>query len=207
MKILTLMDNVAYKKGIRAEHGFSALIDTGTAKVLFDAGQTDGILANAEILKEDLSAVDAVVLSHGHYDHTGGLSAFCRINSTARIYCKSACLLPKFIGERYIGIPEDAKRFRSRFFFVETSMEIVPGVRVEPEIPIRNEGDTHFRNFTIREEGGTRPDLFEDELYLTVRTPGGLVVVWADSMSGRKRRRRSFALCANWIGSASNDWA
>jgi len=73
VKLTILCDNTAaMKEGIRAEHGFSVLIEIDDASVLFDTGQSDIFWHNAEVLGKDLMQVDAVVLSHGHYDHTGG---------------------------------------------------------------------------------------------------------------------------------------
>ena len=74
MKITILMDNYSGKDSrLVAEHGFSCLIETPKAKVLFDTGQTGSFIKNAGLLEKDLSNIDAIVISHGHYDHTGGL--------------------------------------------------------------------------------------------------------------------------------------
>jgi len=178
------MDNVAYGKGILAEHGFSALVEAGKARILFDTGQTDAFLSNAETLKIDLSTVDAVVLSHGHYDHTGGLAAFCRVNSKARIYGKPACTAKKYRRERYIGMPQETKELRERFVFIEHAAEIFPGVTVVPDIPIRNLWDTHFNEFFVQSAEGILPDTFEDELFLTLKGPDGIAILSGCSHRG-----------------------
>ena len=61
-------------------------IETLKHKLLLDAGQTNAMIHNAEIVGADLSSVDTIVLSHGHYDHSGGILPFCEINPHARIY-------------------------------------------------------------------------------------------------------------------------
>ena len=81
MKIVTLLENTAGDAGLCAAHGLSLYIETPKHKILFDMGPDARFLDNAKKLGVDLSAVDIAVLSHGHYDHGGGLRAFCEINS------------------------------------------------------------------------------------------------------------------------------
>lgn len=69
-----------------AEHGLSVYIETGDKTILFDTGASDLLIKNAGNLKVDLKKVQHVVISHGHYDHTLGLPAFCMENQTADIY-------------------------------------------------------------------------------------------------------------------------
>lgn len=184
MKITTLMDNVAYGRGIRAEHGLSVLIETGGSKILFDTGQSDAFLSNATVLGVDLASVDAVVLSHGHYDHTGGLEAFFRINPNAKAYCKPAALKPKFRGERGIGIPTGAAALQSRFALVQEAKEIAAGVTIVPDIPIRNEWDGHWAGFSVHGSEGFEPDPFEDELFLMIAVDEGTIIVTGCSHRG-----------------------
>ena len=88
MKLTTLIDNYVEKASLYAEHGLSILIDTGIVKILFDTGQSDNFIHNAEVLGIDLKEIDFVVLSHGHFDHTGGLYPFLQLNKKAKIICK-----------------------------------------------------------------------------------------------------------------------
>ena len=55
------------------EHGFACFIESDSGNYLFDTGQGLGILQNAAVLNKDLSSIKAIMISHGHYDHTGGL--------------------------------------------------------------------------------------------------------------------------------------
>ena len=93
MKIVTLIEDsvVEYDQGqtdqhLTYKHGLSLYIESNGLKILFDTGPDDSIIENAEKLSVDLREVDFAIVSHGHYDHGGGVSAFCRINTAAPIY-------------------------------------------------------------------------------------------------------------------------
>jgi 7,8-dihydropterin-6-yl-methyl-4-(beta-D-ribofuranosyl)aminobenzene 5'-phosphate synthase len=85
MKIITLVENTCGAENCIAEHGLSIYIETEKHKLLLDTGQTDAVVKNAEDLGIDLTAVDTVILSHGHYDHSGGILPFSELNHTAQI--------------------------------------------------------------------------------------------------------------------------
>ena len=104
MKIITLVENSSGHECCIAEHGLSIYIETDKHQLLLDTGQTDAVLKDAEVLGIDLSAVDMVVLSHGHYDHSGGILPFSQINHTAQIIMQKKAVEPHYNGERYIGI-------------------------------------------------------------------------------------------------------
>ena len=96
------------KNGCLAEHGLSVYLETGKHKLLVDTGATDAFLRNAEFLGIDLKEVDILILSHGHYDHGGGILTFSKINPRARIYI-SEDAFAKYYHERergtdYIGL-------------------------------------------------------------------------------------------------------
>ncbi len=83
IKITTLSDNTVAQGGkqLIGEHGLSFCIETGNQKILFDTGQGIAISNNAGVLGIDLSRIDAVILSHGHYDHSGGLKSLLGYNT------------------------------------------------------------------------------------------------------------------------------
>ena len=86
MKIKVLTEDTSCSTVFRNEHGFSLYIETNDKKVLFDTGASDLFLENAEKLGVDIEDVDYAVISHGHYDHGGGLSAFLRKNQKAMVF-------------------------------------------------------------------------------------------------------------------------
>ena len=108
MKIINLIENTPGIPNCGYEHGLSFYIETKNHRLLVDSGATDLFLWNAKTLGIDLTKVDTMILSHGHYDHGGGIPAFLRINPDALIYMKDSCqkdyyhLKPD--GAKYIGI-------------------------------------------------------------------------------------------------------
>jgi 7,8-dihydropterin-6-yl-methyl-4-(beta-D-ribofuranosyl)aminobenzene 5'-phosphate synthase len=111
VRITVLVENTASGRGVRGEHGLAVWIEAGSRRVLFDTGQTaDVLFHNARQLGIDLAGVDAVVLSHGHNDHTGGLAEVLRRAPGAHLFLHPAALARRYIrkhdGEiQEIGMP------------------------------------------------------------------------------------------------------
>lgn len=162
LKITTLVENYVTDEGLGAEHGLSLLLevcgDEGEvlSRHLFDTGQGDLFERNAKVMNIDLSLVDSVIISHGHYDHAGGLDHFLRINSKAILFIKETALKPKYNGERFTGFKLNRSLSEGRLNFVNSPAEVAPGLFLMPKITIFNYSDTSF----IKE------DSFDDELYL-----------------------------------------
>ena len=118
MKITTLMENTASAECYTAEHGLSIYIETKNHVILFDSGASGAFADNAEKLGVDLGKVEMAVLSHGHYDHGGGLPRFMEKNKTAPIYMSACAFEPhlknggfkKRRGGRYRTEPGDCVR-------------------------------------------------------------------------------------------------
>lgn len=119
MKITVLLENTACRDDLLSEHGLSLYIETLSKKILFDAGQSDAFAKNAALLGVDLSAVDLAILSHGHYDHGGGLRAFMNINASAPIYINRHAFGNFFNAKgNYVGL--DSELLRSdRIVFID----------------------------------------------------------------------------------------
>ena len=110
LRIINLVENEPGSSGCDAAHGLSFYVETKIHKLLFDTSPSEVILRNAEKLGVDLSAVDTVILSHGHYDHSGGILAFADLNPKAKIYMQHNAGRDYYAfdgedkGYRYIGI-------------------------------------------------------------------------------------------------------
>lgn len=114
MKIVTLMENTPGQADCLFEHGLSIYVETAKHKLLVDTGASDKFLNNAEILGVNLLEADTLILSHGHYDHAGGILPFAGRNDKADIYLQKSAMDAFYHKdeeqERYIGIaPEISK--------------------------------------------------------------------------------------------------
>ena len=112
MIIKTLVENTSISDDFRNEHGLSLFIATKKHKILFDLGASELFAENAEKLGVDLAAVDIVVISHGHYDHGGGLKTFLKLNSRAKIYLNQKAFEKHYSNQansdkKYIGLDEE----------------------------------------------------------------------------------------------------
>ncbi|MGB5986131.1 MAG: MBL fold metallo-hydrolase, partial [Desulfobacterales bacterium] len=106
MVTLTILseNSVAVPFGIIGEHGFACMIETPQGNYLFDTGQGFAVVPNALTLKKDLRSIQAVMISHGHYDHVGGLPSVLRVKGPVDVYGH-----PQIFTER-IWSKDDVKR-------------------------------------------------------------------------------------------------
>ncbi len=190
IRITILVDNVALP-GFRSEHGFAAWIEAAGRRMLFDTGRGSALLENAERLGIDLSMLDTVVLSHGHYDHTGGLPLVISRALTVEIFAHPAATRPRY------SIRNGAAKRIAMPGPVRMALELHPvGVRwttrpkqIEPSlgltgpIPRRTDYEDTGGPFFV-DAKGQEPDPIIDDQALWARTKRGLVVVVGCSHAG-----------------------
>jgi 7,8-dihydropterin-6-yl-methyl-4-(beta-D-ribofuranosyl)aminobenzene 5'-phosphate synthase len=190
--ITTLVENSVNIASLRAEHGLSFLIRAGDRKVLFDAGQSDLLLCNAEKMGLALNDLDAVVLSHGHYDHTGGVEAVYRASPQAKLYAHPSVLAAKFAGNsdgtsRFVGPPQTCVEVlhtpERRVTWTTKPTEILPGLFLTGEIPRTNDFEDTGGRFFL-DAGCTRPDPLLDDQALYFESEHGLVVILGCAHAG-----------------------
>ncbi|RQW83532.1 MAG: MBL fold metallo-hydrolase [Geobacter sp.] len=183
VKITILVDNYA-GDGLAAEHGLSLWIETGNRRILLDTGQGAALAANAEKLGIDLSRTNALVLSHGHYDHTGGVSMVLRTASEVEVCCHPSAVIPRYGSDagqpKPLGMQAESMRAldclpSQRINWIQEKRELFCDVGLTGYIP---------RNSEYEDTGGaffldpklSRPDPIDDDMALWIRTQEGVVV-------------------------------
>jgi 7,8-dihydropterin-6-yl-methyl-4-(beta-D-ribofuranosyl)aminobenzene 5'-phosphate synthase len=190
-QITVVVENTARKPGLLAEHGLSFLIEVNGEKVLFDTGQGLALKHNAEIMDLRLGEVKTVVLSHGHYDHSGGLATALSMMNHPAVYAHPSVTEPKFVcyqnmKSRAIGMPEaDQKALSENAEWIHTTepIKLPGGLRLTGPIP----RETGFENaggpFFLNEEG-TELDWLDDDQAAFFETKNGTVVILGCAHAG-----------------------
>lgn len=181
LKITALIENKA-PSGLKKEHGLSVFCEYGGQSYLLDTGASDAYAKNAKALGIDLSTVDIGVLSHAHYDHSGGYKSFFSLNSGAKIHlrvdARERCYHKHWPLKRYVGIPNGIlEKYGSRFVFVSENTKLADGVWLlghsTPNLSERGKR-AHLYRATAE---GLVPDDFAHEQSLVFETPEGLVIL------------------------------
>lgn len=157
MKVTILCNDIA-RPGLFAEHGLSLLIDDET---LFDTGTSDVAVKNAEKLGIDLSKVKRVFISHGHYDHIGGLPYMLAKTGKIDLYLHKKALVPKYSGNRFAGFSYQWKDIEKI-----ANVHILDGNAVIDTFTILNDVPTIEENIDPNFKVNGHHDLFEDEMNL-----------------------------------------
>jgi len=191
MKLTTLCDNTAVMQArIVAEHGFSVLID-GEERVLFDTGQTDVAVRNADAIGIDMESITKIVLSHGHCDHTGGLREVLRRTGPVEVIAHPDVFQSKWIrykdGYSFIGIPfvkEELESLGARFTLTREPVKIANDMYTTGEIRRKTDFEQIDSNLLVKKEAGFVQDTLLDDLAMILTRPEGLVIVLGCCHSG-----------------------
>lgn len=180
MRIVNLIENTEGAEGCLYEHGLSFYIETKNHRLLVDTGASAAFIHNAEILGIDLTKVDTVILSHGHYDHSGGILPFVEMNPTAKIYMQKNAAADYYhknaTVEKYIGIDKNITNLSQVVWVdgnlvVDDELELFSGVTGRRLWP---QGNLELKELV---DGAFLQDEFSHEQYLVVKDEGKKLLV------------------------------
>ncbi len=193
IKLTVLCENtVKTFSSLIGEHGFSCHIETDKNKFLLDTGQGLGILRNAALLRKNFDDLDGIILSHGHWDHTGGLEKILEVSTPKKVYAHPDIFKIRYSekedGIKFGGIRQRREHLEisgAEFIFYTDFTEIAEGIYLTGEVPRKNDFEINPAAQYILDENGNRvPDSILDDNTVVLDSPKGLVVVLGCAHAG-----------------------
>lgn len=192
IKILT--ENLVYQRGLLAEHGLSFWIENGPDRVLFDTGQTDVFKHNAGRMGLDLTTIQGIVISHGHYDHGNGLPFFPFEGNRPRVFVHPDAFIPKYSKAAHLdeahqatGMSWDKQslpQLEGRLMLNTSTMQISESMTVLSDIPQTVDFESVSQEMLVEKHDALVQDSMRDEQILVISQPIGLTVVVGCSHPG-----------------------
>ncbi len=184
VKITTLSDNTA-GPAVMAEWGLSVLVEADGQRILFDTGAGQAAVPNADLMGIDLASVDRIVISHGHYDHTGGLYDVLKRTGRREVIAHPAVWGRKYgsldeTPASYIGIPfarEALEATGADFHYSEKPVKLSPRITTTGEIPMVTDYETIEPYLRVKEGDALQQDTLPDDLAMVIDADFGLVVI------------------------------
>ena len=186
LRITTLSENSAGAGSLLAEWGLSILVETDDINILFDTGQSISAGYNADTIGIDLSKIDKIVLSHGHFDHTGGLRQILRkMRKQVEIIAHPDIWAAKYSRrqgrkDRYIGIPflrQELESLGANFNLTTKPVKLTDNILTTGEIPMVTDFEEIDPDLFVKENTGWQPDKLLDDQALIINTEPGLIVI------------------------------
>ncbi len=185
MRIVNLMENTPGVEGCVWEHGLSFYIETEKHKILVDTGASGAFVDNAVTLGIDLKAVDTLILSHGHYDHAGGILRFVAINPEAKIYMQGSALegyyhlYQKENGwdAKYIGVDRAAIQALPQLCLLQGDIILDDELRIFTGVTGRELWPRSNKGLVLATDVDFVQDEFAHEQYLVIHAEGKYILV------------------------------
>lgn len=190
MDIQVLIENTVFKKGLISEHGLSLLLEKGSDQIIIDTGQSGKFVHNALQMNIDLTKIKKVILTHGHYDHVGGLKRFLEMNKNAAVYANKQILNKKY-AKRTNGLIEeigfDAALYetnKNNFVLMDQDQEISKNLFLISDMMIKYDNDYTTNNFLVDNNNTKNKDEFLDELFIVIKEKEDIHIISGCSHKG-----------------------
>lgn len=194
-RITILCENLVGKRVGSGEHGFSAFIETSRGSYLFDTGGGHSIMANSLAFDKDLRTVRKIFLSHGHYDHTGGLPEVLKLKGKVDVHAH-----PHVFSDRIAVLKENEKETKrfvgifykkgyleslgANFVFNNTFAKVEKGIFLTGEVPRKTPFEKPDPKLFSEIDGKTTQDIFLDDQSLILDTDKGIILILGCAHSG-----------------------
>ena len=195
MKITIICENTVGRRIGLGEHGFSAYIETEQGNYLFDTGSGHSVVRNSLELNKDLRTIEKIFLSHGHFDHTGGLPEVLKLKGRVDVHAHAHVFLDRIHvmkdnekeTKKFVGLPYKKKYLESlgaHFIFNKDFTEVLKGVFLTGEVPRKTSFEKPDPVLFSEIDGKTEQDIFSDDQSLILDTKKGLILVLGCAHSG-----------------------
>ena len=194
-KITILCENLVGQLVGSGEHGFSAFIEAEQGNFLFDTGNGHSVVANSLVLNRDLRTIRKIFLSHGHYDHTGGLPEVLKLRGEVDVHAHPHVFLDRIAvikengkeTKRFVGIPYKKVYLESlgaKFVFNKDFLEVEKGIFLTGQVPRKTSFEKPDPRLFSEIDGKTAQDIFLDDQSLILDTEKGLIMILGCAHSG-----------------------
>jgi 7,8-dihydropterin-6-yl-methyl-4-(beta-D-ribofuranosyl)aminobenzene 5'-phosphate synthase len=195
IRITILCENLVGRLVGSGEHGFSAFIETDRGDYLFDTGRGSSIVANSLALEKDLRTVQKIFLSHGHYDHTGGLPEVLKLKGRVDVHVHPDVFIDRIHishedgqeKKRFVGLPFKRSYLEflgANFLLNKEFQEVEKKIFLTGEVPRGTAFEKPAPDLLADRDGKLGQDVFADDQSLVIETRKGLILILGCAHSG-----------------------